>query len=69
MGTNMKVEIYQDKAHEWRWRMKASNGRIIATGGEGFSSKSNCLESFGKVQAACQDTIVVTVLGDDEEAA
>ena len=25
-----KIEIYQDAAGEWRWRLKARNGRIVA---------------------------------------
>ncbi len=36
----MKVEAYQDKAGEWRWRLKAKNGRIIADGAEGYKTKS-----------------------------
>lgn len=41
-----KLEIYEDKAGEWRWRLKASNGRIIATGGEGFTRRNSCYESM-----------------------
>ena len=65
----MKVEFYEDARGEWRWRMKAGNGRIVANGGEGFSSKSACMDSFGKVKAACQDTLAVKVIEDDQEAA
>jgi uncharacterized protein YegP (UPF0339 family) len=28
----MKFEIYEDKKDEWRWRLKASNGKIVAVG-------------------------------------
>jgi uncharacterized protein YegP (UPF0339 family) len=28
--------MYKDSVGEWRWRMKAANGRIIANGGEGY---------------------------------
>lgn len=35
-----KFELYQDKAGEWRWRLKSGNGQVIATGGEGYESKS-----------------------------
>jgi len=65
----MKVEIYEDAAGEWRWRMKAANGRIIATGGEGFSSKYACTDSFSKVREACQDTVLIKELPRDDEAA
>jgi uncharacterized protein YegP (UPF0339 family) len=44
-----KVEIYEDARGEYRWRMKASNGRIVATGGEGFTRKSSCRESVDGV--------------------
>jgi uncharacterized protein YegP (UPF0339 family) len=35
------VELYKDKGGEWRWRLKATNGQIIATSGEGYKSRSN----------------------------
>jgi len=25
-----KLEIYRDAKREWRWRLRASNGRILA---------------------------------------
>lgn len=39
----MKVplfEIYQDVPGEWRWRLVAKNGEIIATG-EGYTRKED----------------------------
>ena len=38
---NPKFEIYQDKAGEYRFRLKATNGQIIATG-EGYVAKTSC---------------------------
>lgn len=35
----MRIEIFQDRAGEWRWRLRAPNGRILADGSEGYSSK------------------------------
>ena len=32
----MKFEVYQDKRGEWRWRLRARNGRQIAASGEGY---------------------------------
>lgn len=37
-----EVEIYQDKAGEWRWRILAGNGQTMADSGEGYDSKFNC---------------------------
>ena len=48
--THPKYEVYKDKAGEFRFRLKAKNGEIIATG-EGYKAKASCLngiESIGK---------------------
>ncbi len=39
-----KLQPYQDAAGEWRWRRLADNGNIIATSGEGYKNKRDCLE-------------------------
>jgi uncharacterized protein YegP (UPF0339 family) len=35
-----KFELYKSPNGEYRWRLLASNGQVIATGGEGYSSKA-----------------------------
>ncbi len=45
----MIIEIYPDSQDEWRWRMRAKNGRIVASGGEGFSRKQSCERSIVRV--------------------
>ena len=45
-----KFEIYKDKAGEFRFRLKATNGQVIVTG-EGYKAKASCMngiESIGK---------------------
>ena len=37
-----KFEVYKDKAGEFRFRLKAGNGEVIATG-EGYKSKAGDL--------------------------
>jgi len=37
----MKIYIYKDESGFWRWRMKASNGKIVADSGEGYATRSN----------------------------
>lgn len=44
-----KIEAYIDLAHEWRWRITASNGEPIGASTEGFSSKQNCLKNLKTV--------------------
>jgi uncharacterized protein YegP (UPF0339 family) len=33
-----QFRIYRDKRDEWRWRLRAPNGRTVADSGEGYSS-------------------------------
>lgn len=42
----MKVIFYKDDIGEWRWRMRARNGNIMADSGEGYSSKRNAFRAY-----------------------
>jgi uncharacterized protein YegP (UPF0339 family) len=37
----LKFEIYKDNAKEFRWRLKAANGAILATSGQGYKAKAD----------------------------
>jgi len=41
-GSSDKWEMYQDKRGEHRWRRKATNGNIVGSSSEGYSSKAAC---------------------------
>ena len=43
-----KYEVYKDKAGEFRFRLKAANGEIIATG-EGYKAKASCLNGIASI--------------------
>src|SRR5690606_8071472 len=65
-GTAMKFEIYRQRGlnaltiggGEWRWRLKAANGEIIAQG-ESYTSKQNCLHAIQLVMGTSPITAVV----------
>ena len=44
-----KFEMYQDKAGEFRFRLKARNGEIIAVS-EGYTTKASCENGIASVQ-------------------
>jgi Domain of unknown function (DUF1508) len=46
-----KFELYKSSNGEYRWRLKASNGQVIATGGEGYSSKG-CRAEWNRIGEA-----------------
>ncbi len=35
---------------EWRWRLRAINGRIIADSGESYKNRDDCLAGIALVQ-------------------
>jgi uncharacterized protein YegP (UPF0339 family) len=44
-----KFEVYQDKAGEYRFRFKASNGEIMFTS-EGYTAKASALKSIDSIK-------------------
>ena len=46
----MKVVFYRDANREWRWRLKARNGRYLADSGEGYKRKGACAKSWWSVR-------------------
>ena len=44
-----KFEMYEDKAGEYRFRLKASNGEIIAVS-EGYKAKASCENGIESVK-------------------
>lgn len=53
-----KFEVYADKAGEFRFRLKATNGQIIATG-EGYKAKASCLNGIESVKKNAPDAAIV----------
>lgn len=37
------LDVYQDSAGEWRWRVLAGNGKTVADSGEGYKRQGDCL--------------------------
>ncbi len=54
---NPKFEVYQDKAGEYRFRLTATNGQVIATG-EGYKAKASCLNGVESVKKNAPDAEV-----------
>ena len=53
-----KFEVYTDKAGEFRFRLKARNGEIIATG-EGYKAKPSCLNGIESIKKNAPEAPVV----------
>lgn len=60
--TNPKFEMYTDKAGEFRFRLKARNGEIIAVS-EGYKAKASCLNGIDSVRRNAPSAAVEKVEG------
>jgi uncharacterized protein YegP (UPF0339 family) len=50
-GTSrLTFEIFKDDGGQFRWRLKAGNGEIIATAGQAFSTMRGARESVDRIQ-------------------
>lgn len=43
-------EVYRDGAAEYRWRLRDTNGKMIADSGEGYTTKAACLAGIQNVK-------------------
>lgn len=57
-AVNPKFEVYTDKAGEFRFRLKARNGQIIATG-EGYKAKPSCLNGIDSIRRNAPEADIV----------
>ena len=55
---NPKFEVYTDKAGEFRFRLTAKNGQIIATG-EGYKAKASCMNGIESIKKNAPEAVVV----------
>ena len=55
-----KFEIYLDKAGEYRFRLKAGNGQIIAVS-EGYKAMAGCRNGVASVKKNAQESPVVMI--------
>ena len=59
-----QFEIYQDKADEWRWRLRHRNRNIVATSGEGYTAQHNAQKGM---EAVRRDALGAGVVVFEEE--
>jgi len=55
-----KFEVYMDRAGQYRWRLKARNGEIVAVS-EGYTSKYNAKQSAELVKTIAPYASIVEI--------
>lgn len=58
MAAKPVFEVYQDRAEEWRWRLVARNGNIVADSAEGYTSKQGAKRGIDCVKRIAPDADV-----------
>ena len=53
-----KFEVYADKAGEFRFRLKATNGQVIAVS-EGYTAMKSCLNGIESVKKNAADSEII----------
>jgi len=53
-----KFEIYEDKAGEYRWRLVAGNGEVVAVS-QAYTTKQSALEAAAKIPTWVAEATVV----------
>ena len=59
---NPKFEVYADKRGEFRFRLKAANGQIIAVG-EGYKAKASCKNGIKSIIKNAPEAAIVVEEG------
>ncbi|MBP3710617.1 MAG: DUF1508 domain-containing protein [Treponema sp.] len=62
--SNPKFEVYKDKRGEFRFRLKATNGQIIAVG-EGYKAMTNCMNGIKSIKTGAPSAQIVDTTKED----
>ena len=65
--SKMKFDLYKDKAGEFRWRLKAANGAILATGGQGYKAAADAKNGIELVKKSGTDEKLKFDLYEDDK--
>ncbi|MCJ2142557.1 YegP family protein [Methylobacterium sp. E-066] len=53
----MRFELYRDAKGEWRWRLRARNGEVIADSAEGYLRREDCEHGIALVRQSTEARI------------
>jgi len=60
-------EVYQDRGGKWRWRLKATNGRIICDSAQGYVNKEDAYAGINSVRKYVNSQIILLEGNDDKK--
>ncbi|MFB6085436.1 MAG: HVO_2922 family protein [Halodesulfurarchaeum sp.] len=63
MARRQTFEVYEDSAGQWRWRLVAPNGNIVADSGEGYRSKQGAKRGIESVREGAPEADIEVLEG------
>lgn len=54
-----KLKVYRDRKGDWRWRLIATNGRILADCGQGYTRRTDAVNGAYLTEGALQASTVI----------
>ncbi len=54
----MRFELHKDATGDWRWRLRATNGNILADSGEGYRRREDCEHGIALVKGSADAPVV-----------
>lgn len=54
----MRFEIHKDATGDWRWRLRTTNGNIVADSAEGYRHREDCERGIAIVKASAEAPVV-----------
>ena len=60
------IEIFKDRAGEFRWRVKDLEGKVVAQPPKGYDTREECLNALNFVKTTLVKGKVTDVKGDAE---
>ena len=67
MADGPYLELFEDRAGKWRYRLKAANHKKVMTSGESFASRRNAHRAATLVTNWFADGIWVPILYETDE--
>lgn len=56
----LEAVVYRDHAREWRWRIEAPNGRVVAASSESYKNRGDALANLRTVTTAGAESGAMT---------
>lgn len=54
----MRFELHKDHGGDWRWRLRATNGNVVADSAEGYRRREDCERGIELVKASADAPVV-----------